>query len=68
MGELVATCLSDDVRSAVQIATELQRPAEATRWRTVLETLPEATDRVFRPGLSADCGAGHHSPGSPIPG
>ena len=37
------------LRSAVQIATELLRPAEATRWRTVLETLSEATDRVFGP-------------------
>jgi GH15 family glucan-1,4-alpha-glucosidase len=37
------------LRSAVQIAVEQQRPAEAARWRAALETLSEATDRVFGP-------------------
>ncbi|RZT26685.1 hypothetical protein EV649_0432 [Kribbella sp. VKM Ac-2569] len=37
------------LRSAVQIATELHRSAEATRWRSAVDTLSEATDRVFGP-------------------
>jgi hypothetical protein len=46
----VSTCVSDvPAGQRVQIATELQRPAAATRWWTVLETLSEATDRVFGP-------------------
>ncbi|WP_328998805.1 glucoamylase [Kribbella sp. NBC_00709] len=37
------------LRSAIHIATDQHHPAEATRWRSALETLSAATDRVFGP-------------------
>jgi hypothetical protein len=37
------------LRSAVRIATEQNRPAEATRWREGLDKLSAATDRLFGP-------------------
>ena len=37
------------LRSAVLMATEQNRQAEAARWRSALDKLTEATDRVFGP-------------------
>ncbi len=37
------------LRSAVAIATDLNYPAEASRWRTALDKLSAATDRRFGP-------------------
>ncbi|MEU4197497.1 glucoamylase [Kribbella sp. NPDC026611] len=37
------------LRSAVRIATEQDRPADATRWRAALQKLSQATDQVFGP-------------------